>query len=146
MSPEDCFESSLAAADGHGSADRARLRCAIRCSPDSGQLALRRVAGTRAKSASERGAPAFHVEPGRGYARGSEVPPGLGSIKAHNPSELVMSRRHCTKHPELETALHVAPACGRGGMLDKEARLKHPMARLWLINPNTRQSSVMKDG
>ena len=74
-----------------------------------------------AKEVSERGLPEFHVEPGRAYARGSEVRPGLGSIRAHNPSELLMNRRHGTKHPELEAALRVAPAYGGGGMLDKLA-------------------------
>ena len=60
-------------------------------------------------------------------ARGSEALPGLGG-KGHNPSEFVMSYRHCIKHPELETP-GGACACGRG-MLDKEARLEHPAACL----------------
>src|SRR5438105_11939788 len=44
--------------------------------------------------------------------------------KAHKPSDLVVSHRHCINHPELETP---SVACAsRRGMLDEEARLEHP--------------------
>jgi len=43
--------------------------------------------------------------------------------KAHKPSDLVVSHRHCINHPELETP---SVACAsRRGMLDEEARLEH---------------------
>ncbi len=45
-------------------------------------------------------------------ARGSEALPGLGG-KGHNPSEFVMSYRHCIKHPELETPLYHPGLRGR---------------------------------
>jgi len=80
----------------------------------------------RAKAASPRGRPAFHVERRRAYAGGSELSPrpweqGLGSIR--RTSDLVVSHRHCINHPELETP---SVACAsRRGMLDEEARLEH---------------------
>jgi len=62
---------------------------------------------------SERGPPTFQVEPKRAYARGSGALPGTWEHKAHNPSEFVMSYRHCIKHPALETPLYPSYLRGR---------------------------------
>jgi hypothetical protein len=57
----------------------------------------------RTKGFLERGLPVFQ-EPGRAYARGSGALPRPPEYQeAHNLNELVMSRRHSIKHPELET-------------------------------------------
>ena len=66
------------------------------------------------QSASGAWPPAFHVEPGRAYARDSGALPGPWAHKAHNPGDLVMNCRHRMKHPELETPL-VFLACGTMG-------------------------------
>ena len=64
----------------------------------------------RTKGFLERGLPVFHVEPGRDYGRSSgALPRPPESQEAHNPSELVMSRRHSIKHLELETAPPASP-------------------------------------
>ena len=87
------------------------LRCAVRCSsdvgPPSGQGLLHAGPGVF----PPHGQPVFHVEPGRAYAQGlGALPRPPEYRKAHNPNELVMSRRHSTKDPELETASPASPA------------------------------------
>jgi hypothetical protein len=63
----------------------------------------------------ERGLPVFHVEPGRADARGPAALPRPPEYrKAHNPNELVMSRRHSIKHPtECQTRKPARRPAGR---------------------------------
>ena len=86
------------------------LRRAARRAPDSGRLTIRAWGGTRANRSRSEGLRRST------WNLGESTPAARGALprehKAHKPSVSSSVTRHRIKHPELETVLRVAPACG----------------------------------
>jgi len=102
------------------------LRWAAHRSPDGGQLTRRGVGVARGPTGfGANGHPRSTWNLGQSMLAALKGLPRPCEHKTHKPERLVVSHARCIGHPELETVLRGALACGgRRGMLSKEARLK----------------------